>query len=67
MILGSFASINKKNYKSVKIGNCWCKNYIIHKNNGDRNNTLSFEKYLNKIRPYLEYINKRVLSSPWNI
>ena len=30
--------------------------YIEHESNSDRNKTLSFEEYLNKIRPYLEDI-----------
>ena len=34
-----------------------CNGYIKCESNGDRNNKLSFEEYLNKIRPYLKYIN----------
>ena len=43
-------------YKPVRVNTFWCNNYIEHESNGDRNNTLSVEEYLNKIRPYLEDI-----------
>ena len=33
--------------------NFWSNNYIEYESNGDRNKTLSNEKHLNKIRPYL--------------
>ena len=34
----------------------WISNYIEYETKGDRNRALSVEKYLNKIRPYLEDI-----------
>ena len=43
-------------YKSVRVSNFWSNNYIECESNGDRNKTLSFEEYLNKIRPYLKGI-----------
>ena len=48
----------KKNYyKSVRVGNVWSNNYIQYKsNNGDENKTLSGEKHVNKIKPYLNDI-----------
>ena len=39
-------------YKPVKTSNFWSINYIENESKGDRNKTLSAEKYLNKIRPY---------------
>ena len=40
-------------YKSVRVGHFWSKKYIEIESNGD-------EKYLNKIRPYLnDMINDR--------
>ena len=51
-----------------KIGNFWSNNYIEYKNNGDRNQTLLVEKYLNKSRPYLkEIINDINKSDTWKI
>ena len=48
----------KKNYyKSVRVGNVWSNNYIQYKsNNDDENKTLSGEKHVNKIKPYLNDI-----------
>ena len=43
-------------YKAVKISDFWCKHYIEYESNNDRNKTLSFEEYLDKIRPYLKDI-----------
>ena len=38
-------------YKPVRVSNFWSNNYIEYESNGDGNKTLSFEEYLNKIRP----------------
>ena len=48
----------KKNYyKSVTVGNVWSNNYIQYKsNNDDEKKTLSSEKHVNKIKPYLNDI-----------
>ena len=35
------------------MGNTFCDNYIEYESEGNKNKTLSFEEYLNKIRPYL--------------
>ena len=43
-------------YKPVRISKFWSNNYIEYESNSDRNKTLSVEKYLNKIRPYLNNI-----------
>ena len=51
-----------------KIGNFWSNNYTEYKSNGDRNQTLLVEKYLNKSRPYLkEIINDINKSDTWKI
>ena len=42
-------------YKPLTVGNFWSNNYIQYES-GDRCKTLSLEKYLNKIRPYLKDI-----------
>ena len=50
-------SIQKKKkiiYKPVRVSNFWSNNYIECESSGDRNKTLSVEKYLNKISPYLK-------------
>ena len=39
-------------YKSARVSNFWTNNYIEYESKGDRNKTLSVEKYLHKIRPY---------------
>ena len=38
-------------YKPVRVSNLWSNNYIEYESNGDRNKTLLFEEYLNKITP----------------
>ena len=40
----------------LRVGNLWDKNYIQYESNGNGNKTLSIEKHLNKIRPYLKSI-----------
>ena len=40
----------------LRVGNFWDKNYIQYESNGNGNKTLSIEKHLNKIRPYLKSI-----------
>ena len=42
-------------YKSVKVNDIWNKNQVESKSKGDKK-TLSVNRYLNKIRPYLKYI-----------
>ena len=44
-------------YKPVRVSNFWTNNYIEYEGKGDRNKTLSIEKYFNKIRSYLKDIN----------
>ena len=41
-------------YKPVRVSNFWSNIYIEYESKGDRNKTLSVEKYVNKIRPYLK-------------
>ena len=41
------------------------KNYIKYESKGDRNKTLSAEKYLYKISPYLKGINNLKKSDSW--
>ena len=43
-------------YKPLRVGNSLSYNYIEYESNSDRNKALSFEEYLNKIRPYLKDI-----------
>ena len=43
-------------------------NYIEYKNNGDKNKTLSVEKYFNKVSPYLKDITYNLIKSgTWKI
>ena len=44
-------------YKPARVSNFWSNNYLEYGSNSDRSKTLSVEKYLNKIRPYLKNIN----------
>ena len=54
--------------KPVKLSNFWSNNYIEYKSNGNRKKTLSTEKYLNKVRPYLKDIrNNLKKSNTWKI
>ena len=51
-------------YKPLRVS----KNYIEYWSNGDRNETLSVEVYLNKIRPYLkDIVNNLKESDMWKI
>ena len=50
-------------YKSVKVGCFWSNNCIEYESNGDRSKILSFEEYLNKIRPYLKNIRNNLKKS----
>ena len=52
-------------YKSERVGNIWSNNYIEYQSNGDRNKTISVEKYLNKSRPYLKGIINYPKKSHW--
>ena len=54
-------------YKPVTVGNFWSNNYIGYKSNSDSNKTLSIDKYLNKIRPYLKDVNNLKKSDKWKI
>ena len=55
-------------YKPVRASNFSSNNYIEYESNDDRNKTLSVEKYLNKIRPYLkDIINNLKKSETWKI
>ena len=44
------------NYKPVSVGNFWDNNYLKNESSGDRNQNLSVNKYLDKIKLYLRYI-----------
>ena len=46
----------KININQYRVNNYWSNNYNKCERNGDRNKTLSVEKYLNKIWPYLKDI-----------
>ena len=43
-------------YKPARVGNFWNNNYTEYQSNRDKDKTLSFGKYVNKIRPYLKSI-----------
>ena len=55
-IRNSFELENEEeNYQNPRRnGNFYSSNYLEQESTGDRNNTLSIEAYLNKIRPYIE-------------
>ena len=44
----------KDYYKPVRVRNFWSNNHSEYESNGDRNKTLSVEKYLNKVKPWLK-------------
>ena len=55
-------------YKPIRVSNSWSNNYIENESNGNRNKTLSVEKHLDKIRPYLkDIINNLKKSDTWKI
>ena len=43
----------------MRVSNFWSNNYIEYESNGDRNETLSIEEYLNKVISYLKDIIKK--------
>ena len=64
-----FEHEEEKNYCiPVRVSKFWSKNYDEYESNGDRNERLSVEEYLNKIRPYLKgIINNLKKSLTWKI
>ena len=65
---GTKAREKENYYKLAIVSNFWSNNHIVYRSNGDRNKTLSFEQYFNKIRPYLkDVINKLKNSDSWKI
>ena len=67
MSLSLIIFLSIKNYNLVRVNNFWSNNYIEYKSNGDINERLSVEEYLNKIRPYLKDINNFKKSDIWKI
>ena len=64
-ILRIFLSMKKKKKifrKPVRVNKFWSNDYIEYESNDDRNKTLSVEKYLNEIRPYLQGIISKNLT-----
>ena len=60
--------VEENHNKPVTVYIFWSNSYIEHKCNGDKNNTLSIEEYLNKIRTYLEDIIANLKKSEtWKI
>ena len=43
---------NEDHYKLIRVGNFYSNNYIKYESNGDRDQNLSVEEYLNKIKSY---------------
>ena len=67
-ILKIFLRRKKKKIKAVKVNNYQSNSYIEYESEGDKNKTLSVEKHLNKIRPYLkDIINNLKKSDTWKI
>ena len=55
-------------YKPQRVNNYWSNNFIECESNVDKNNNLSLDKYLNKIKPYLRYITIHLQNSDtWKI
>ena len=57
----------KNYYRPVKVSNFWSNNYIEYKCNGNKNETLSVEEYLNKISMYLKDINNIKKFDTWKL
>ena len=55
-------------YKPKRVRSFWNNNYIEYESNGDKNNNLSLDEYLNKIKTYLKDIIIDLQSSDtWKI
>ena len=50
----------------LRVSIFWSNNYIECESKGDKNKTLSFEEYLNKIRSYLKDIINN-LKKTWQV
>ena len=48
--------MKRRLWQTNEVGKFWSINYIEYENNGGRNETLLFEKYLHKIRIYLKCV-----------
>ena len=60
-IRNPFEHEEEENYcKPVGVSNFWSNNYIKYGSKGDRNKTLSAEKYLDKFRPHLKDIKNNL-------
>ena len=54
--------------KPKRVSKFWNNNYIEYESNGDRNKTLSLDKYLSKIKPYFRDVMIDFQNSdPWKI
>ena len=52
----------------MRVNNFWSNSYAEYESNDDRNQTLSVEEYLKKIRPYLkDIINNLKKPETWKI
>ena len=48
-----YGSDKEDHYKPIRTGNVFSSKYIEHESNGDKDKSLSIEKYLDKVRSYL--------------
>ena len=63
-----FESDEEVYYKPFKIANAFNENYIEYDSNGEKDNMLSIEDYLDKIRQYLsDMINDHKTQREWKI
>ena len=63
-----FESDEEVYYKPFKIANAFIENYIEYDSNGEKDNMLSIEDYLDKIRQYLsDMINDHKTQRKWKI
>ena len=67
-IRNPFENKEEDHYTPVRVINFWSNNYIEYKSYGDKNNIISIEEYLNKIRQYLKnIINNLKKLDTWEI
>ena len=52
----------------MRVGSFWSNNYVEYESNGDKNKTLSTERFLEEIRSYLKnIINGLKKSDTWKV
>ena len=63
-----FFKLEEYYYRPIKSSNSFSNNYIKYNSNGDKDKTILFKEYLDKIKPYLSnMIDNSMTQGEWKI